>query len=44
MNIECFIGWLFGLTFVDQHIDKEIVLESSNIILNDEKQKIIDIK
>lgn len=39
-----FLGWLFGLTLVDQHIDKDIVLESSNIILNDEKQKVIDIK
>lgn len=29
---------------MDQHIDKDIVLESSNIILNDEKQKILDIK
>lgn len=39
-----FLGWLFGLAFVDQHIDKEIVLDSSNIILNDEKQKIMDIR
>ncbi|XP_060865986.1 Bardet-Biedl syndrome 7 protein homolog [Metopolophium dirhodum] len=42
--VTTFTGWLFGLTFVDQHIDKEIVLDSSNIILNDEKQKILDIR
>lgn len=44
MKTKYFSGWLFGLTFVDQNIDKEIILESSNIILNDEKQKVIDIR
>ncbi|XP_050436713.1 Bardet-Biedl syndrome 7 protein homolog isoform X2 [Adelges cooleyi] len=42
--VSSFTGWLFGLTFVVQHVDKEVVLESSNIILNDDKQKIADIR
>ncbi|XP_050526408.1 Bardet-Biedl syndrome 7 protein homolog isoform X2 [Daktulosphaira vitifoliae] len=42
--VTTFTGWLFGLTFVDQHIDKKIISESSNIITNDDKQKILDFR